>query len=430
MLCVTGASFPLLFAFLAATPAAPSSPADQAAARAIDAYCAPLITRGDLSGQLLVLRNGRVVAERSFGKANAELGAAVTPETRFNVASVTKPMTSVIALQLIDEKKIGLRDSITRWFPGFPKGDSIRFEHLLRHRSGIPHEPVPDSQRTRPFTAAEVAERAQRLPLDFPPGSSNKYSSGGFEVMARVLEIAGGKGYGELLEERILRPLGMAHTLHGDSRALMPGRAAGYVPGPRGLENAPLQDFSSLVGAGSVWSTARDLHRFVEAVVAGKLGANIRLSFVRGGRLDFNGRTGGFKAWALWDSTSGVEAIFAGNVSSGAPDVIKRDILRIAAGESVAPPALPALRAGATPLEELRRWQGVYQIEHGPRLDLRVRDGALYSNDWVMVPTTDGAMFSPRDYGLVRAVPASGGKPERIDWRQGSEVYPAKRTGD
>ena len=417
-------------AFLASVSATPSALDDRSLAGALDSYTKPLIDRGHLSGQLLVVRNGRIVLERSFGSANVEVGAAVTTETRFNIASVTKPMTSVVAIQLMDEGKLGLRDSIVRWLPGFPKGDSIRVEHLLRHRSGIPHEIVPDSEMIRPFSAAEVAERAQRRPLDFSPGARGSYSSGGFEVLACVLERTSGKSYRELVAERIFQPLEMTSTLHEDSRALMPGRATGYVLGPHGLENAPLRDFSALVGAGSVWSTARDLRRFVEAIVTGKLGENIRASFVRGARLDFNGRTGGFKAWALWDSASGVGAIFAGNVSSGAPDALKRDILRLVAGERVAPPALPVLRAKPTPVEDLRRWEGVYQIEHGPRLDVRVRNGALYSSDWVMLPTEDGGMFSPRDYGVVRAVPGADGKIARLDWKQGSDTYPAPRVAD
>ena len=125
----------------------------------------------------------------------------------------------------------------------------------------------------------------------------------------------------------------MTRSRHADNRSILAGRAAAYVPGPRGVENAPLQDLSALVGAGSVWSTARDLHRFVEAIVSGRLGQGPRLSFVRQGRLDFNGRTGGFKAWALYDSVTRTEAIFAGNVATGAPDWLKRDILRLAAAK-------------------------------------------------------------------------------------------------
>jgi CubicO group peptidase (beta-lactamase class C family) len=414
----------------APTPSAPRAPDDRALVQALEARLKPLVARGDLSGQLLVLRRGHVLLERCYGQANAELGVAVTPETRFNIASVTKPMTSVLAIQLITEHRLGLHDSLSRWIPGFPNGDSIRIEHLMRHRSGIPHEIMPDSAMTRPFTAAEIARRAMQLPLDFPPGSRSSYSSGGFEVLARVLELASGRSYAELLDERLFRPLGMTRSSHADSRGLLPGRAQPYVPGANGIENAALQDLSGLVGAGSVWSTARDLHRLVEALVTGKLGEGPRQSFAGDGDLDFNGRTGGFKAWARWDSTSGVEAIFVGNYATGAPDALRGDLPHLVRGEPVAPLVFPELRKTPAPESELRRWEGVYQIEHGPRLALRVRDGVLYANDWVMQPTADGGLYSPRDYGGIAAVPGANGKLERIDWRQGSETYPAKRVGD
>jgi CubicO group peptidase (beta-lactamase class C family) len=411
-------------------PRGATASADPRIARAIDAYARPLLERGDLSGQLLVLRHGRVVAERAWGKANLELNVPVTPETRFNVASVTKPMTATIAIQLITEKKLGANDSIARWIPDFPSGDSITVSLLLRHRSGIPHEIMPDSEMTKPFTAAEIVERAKRLPLDFRPGARESYSSGGYEVLARVLELASGKSYGELLAERILNPLGMTHTAHIDRHMLTRGHAIPYVPGPHGIEKAPFQDFSGLVGAGSVWSTARDLHRFVQAIVSGKLGETVRQSFVRHGRLDFNGRTSGFKAWAMWDSATTIEAIFVGNVATGAPDALKGDVLRLAAGESVPPPSPPALRADALPESELRRWVGVYQLGNGVRLDVHLVGSTLYSNDWVMLPAADGSMFSPRDYGVIRAVPGADGRLERLDWIQNGETYPAPRVGE
>jgi CubicO group peptidase (beta-lactamase class C family) len=428
MTCLVLSLSVLLAMPASSTPAA--APDAWSVARAFDAYAWPLLQRGDLSGQLLVHRNGLLLLERSFGKASLELSAAVTPQTRFNIASVTKPMTTIMAMQLIDEKKLGFRDSVSRWLPGFPKGDSITIEDLLRHRSGIPHEVIPDSEMIRPFSAAELVERAKKLPLDFSPGSQSRYSSGGFEVLARILERADQRPYDRMLVARICEPLGMSRTSHANSRDIVPERATGYVPGPYGIENAPLQDFSALVGAGSVWSTARDLHRFVDAVVQGKLGRNVQLSFVRNGKLDFNGRTGGFKAWAVYDSASGVEAIFVGNVATGAPDALKNDIMKIAIGDSASPPSLPALRKEPAGLAELRRWEGVYQIANGPRLDLRVRDGALYSNDWVMLPTADGGLFSPRDYGRVSAVRDAKGAITRLDWIQGSQTYPAPRVAD
>lgn len=424
----------LLLGALLITAAAPAphhaspAPAAASATRAIDEAVRPMLARGELSGQLLVTRGGRALVERNFGFANLELGTPVTSETRFNIASVTKPMTVVLAIQLLQEKKLALRDSIARWIPGFPSGDTITVSHLISHRSGIPHEVIPDSEMVRPFSAAEVVERAKRLPLDFRPGVRESYSSGGFEVLARILEITGGMPYGALLEQRILIPLGMSHTGHLDSRQVVHGRAAGYLAGAHGIENAPPQDFSGLVGAGSVWSTARDLDRFVQGIVSGKLGPGPRFSYLRGGKLDFNGRTGGFKAWALYDSATATCVVFVGNVSSGAPDWLRSNIMRLVAGERVAPPTPPALRRDV-PESELRRWVGVYQIEHGPRLDVRLRDGNLYSNDWVMIPTADGGMYSPRDYGIVHGVPGPDGRLVRLDWIQGSETYPAPRVG-
>jgi CubicO group peptidase (beta-lactamase class C family) len=397
--------------------------------RVVDAYAKPLLARGDLSGQLLILRKGQVLLERNFGKSNVELGIPVTPDTRFNIASVTKPMTGTLAIQLIQEKKLGLDDRLSRWFPDFPKGDSITVSHLLRHRSGIPHEIMSDSVMTHPFTAADIVALAKRRSLDFSPGSRESYSSGGFEVLARVLELTSGRSYPELIQDRIFGPLQMTHSASPSSQELLPGRAASYLPAANGLENAPFQDFSGLVGAGSVWSTARDLHLFVQAIVTGKLGEGPRQSYVRDGKLDFNGRTGGFKAWAMWDSAGGVEAIFTSNVSSGAPDALKRDVLRLAAGESVSPPAIPALRKDPLPVTELKRWEGEYQIEHGPHISLQVKNGALYASDWILLAAEDGTMFCPRDYGLVRRVDGPDGKATRLDWTEGSDTYPAPRVG-
>lgn len=411
-------------------PAPPAAKADDTRfARAVDAYAGPLVERGDLSGRLLVARGGTILFERSFGLANRELNVPITAESRFCVASVTKPMTLILALGMVADRTIGYRDSIARWLPDFPQGDHITIEHLLRHRSGIPHEIVPDSLATRPRTAAEMVALAARLPLDFPPGSKSSYSSGGFTVLARNLEIASGKSYATLLKDKILEPLGMTHTGHANAVELLPDRVASYVPGPRGVENAPLVDFSGLIGAGSVWSTPRDLHALVQAVVSGRFGPAVRQSLVRGGKLDFGGQVPGFRAYCDWDSSTGLEVVFAGNLSTGAPDLLRDAMPRLAAGESPTPPALPERATGAVAEETLRRYEGDFMLENGTRLRLRVHDGALWANDWLLVPTRDGAFYSPRDYGLVRGVAGADGRIERLDWTQRGTVYPAPRTG-
>jgi len=421
----------LLIATIAALtnlPARGATAEDARLARAVDAYARPLVERGDLSGRLLVARRGTIVLERSFGLANRELQVPITPESRFCVASITKPMTLIMALGMIENRSIGYHDSIARWLPDFPHGDSITIEHLLRHRSGIPHEIVPDSLATRRRTAAEMVALAARLPLDFPPGSKSSYSSGGYTVLARILEIVSGKDYGTLLEEKILAPLGMTHTRHANAVELMPERVASYVPGLHGVENSPLIDFSGLVGAGSVWSTPRDLHLLVQAVVNGHFGPALRQSLVRGGKLDFGGQVQGFRAFCDWDSATGLEVIFAGNLMTGAPDLLRDAMPRLAAGESLTPPPLPERAEGPVTEQILRRYEGDFMLENGTRLRLRVQEGALWANHWLLQPTRDGGFYSRRDYGLVRGVAGADGRIERLDWTQRGTVYPAPRV--
>jgi len=207
----------------------------------------------------------------------------------------------------------------------------------------------------------------------------------------------------------------------------LPGRARSVVPGPRGLENGPYQDFSGIIGAGSVWSTARDLHRFVQGLVTGRLGPGPQRSLA-GDKVDFNGYTTGFRAYCGWDSASGLEVIFVGNEHSGAPDLLRSAIPKLAAGEAVAAPVLPAMRPGAVAEAELRRSTGTFQLGNGTKLELTVHDGALWANDWVLLPMADGGFFSPRDYGKVHVVRAADGTIERLDWEQRGEVYPAPRV--
>jgi hypothetical protein len=179
-----------------------------------------------------------------------------------------------------------------------------------------------------------------------------------------------------------------------------------------------------------VWSTARDLHRFVQAVVTGRLGDTMKQSWLRSGHLAFNGQTNGFRAFADYDSATGLEVVFAGNVVSGASSLLEQAIPRLAAGESLTTPPLPAL-AGTPPApERLARIEGVYQLGNGTRLRLQVKEGHLWANDWALTAMADGAFFSPRDYGLVRPVEGAGGHVERLDWTQNGQVYPAPRIAD
>jgi hypothetical protein len=221
----------------------------------------------------------------------------------------------------------------------------------------------------------------------------------------------------------------MARTTNAGARVIVPDRASSYVPTTTGYENAPLKDMSFLVGAGSVWSTARDLHRLVRAVVSGKMGESARLSWVRSGRLEWNGSSNGFRAFASYDSASGLEIVWCGNVHTGAPDLLRAAVDSTARGRPLPPaPAVPA-RIALTD-QVLKGYEGVYTLGNGVRLEVRARDGALFANEWALIPVGPDRFYSLRDFGDVSVRRDTSGKIERLDWGTVQGSWPAPRTGD
>jgi CubicO group peptidase (beta-lactamase class C family) len=424
----------LLLLFLSPAPGLSSSGESAAAAgglaERIDAYVEPFLADEHLSGQLLVAREGAVLYERSFGMANFELGVPVTSETRFNVASISKPMTGMLALQLVQSGKLAASDPLSKWIPDFPRGDEITLEMLMRHTAGIPHRLTSELEESQPTSAAGMVELAKGAELLFEPGQGSAYSSGGYSILARVLELASGSGYGELIERSIFAPAGMEHSVHPEGDYLIPARADSYLLGPDGgIRNAALKHYSFLVGAGSIYSTPRDLLALQRALLDGKLGEQAIQNYVRDSSLSWNGRTNGFRAFADFDGQTGVSVIFAGNLLTGAADRLRADVPRIAAGEAVEVPSRLNLDPVTVPATVLREYEGVYQLRPGTELELSFDGNSVSLSGWTLIPTSESSFFSPQDYARISVVRAADGTVERLDWAIGDDVYPMPRLG-
>ncbi len=409
---------------------APSGQVDAAGfARAIAAYAKPLDEAGHLSGTLLVARAGDVVFEQSFGLANYELGVPNTPETPFNVASITKPMTVIMAAHFVEAGRLPLGATIDRWLPDFPSGGKITVEMLLRHKSGIPHRVTTALEETVPRTAEEMAAFAAKAGLLFEPGSRELYSSAGFSVLARILELVGEKPYGRLLEEMVLKPAGAARTVHTDSQHLLPGRTDSYFMGPDGLIPAALKDMSFLVGAGSVYSTPRDILAIIRALDAGTYGDLVRAQYPPDRKLTWSGISNGFRAIAERDPALDLTLIFTGNVFTGAVDLLRRDIPKIAAGENVPPPRVPRIEPVRLSAERRRAYEGSYDLGTAPQtLEFSDPEGCFARlGDWVLIPVSEDVFFSPQDYAMVKVVVGERGETQGLKWGEGDTAPVFKR---
>ena len=420
----------VLSLWCAVAPAAEKSAPAPDLGRRIEAYLAPFVEAGHLSGTLVVARHGEALFERAYGMANYELGLPNTPQTKFGIASINKPLTIAVVSQLAEEGKLAPGDPVSKWIPDFPRGDRITISHLLNHRAGIPHRVTDAEQESQPLSAAEMVERIEHSELLSEPGERSLYSSAGFSVLARIVELIEGRPYGEVLEQRIFRRAGMEHSVDPGFRRLVPDRATSYTPAPGGVRSTELKDLSFLVGAGSVYSTAGDLHRLIGAVLSGALGQAARAALMREEGLRWNGVTNGYRAFADYYKDTALEVIFTGNLHTGAIDRLREDVPKIAAGETVAPAAVPRLDAVRVDERVLRRYEGRYESERGQSTSLRVHGGELYAGDRLLVPTSESTFYSLQEYGRVNVVFGEAGRVERLDWEWAGALYPWRRTGD
>jgi hypothetical protein len=361
-----------------------------------------------------------VIYEHSFGFANHELRVPFTPTTPTNVASITKPLTIIITTKLAEQRKLSVNDTVSKWLPEYKYASKMTITQLLNHRAGVPHRVLPNDDQATPKTTADMVKAANEMPLLFEPGEKSVYSSGGYAILAAVLEKASGKDYDALLQEFVARPVNARTIRHTDRRELLPGRATSVVPVGNGVLNAPLSDLSFLVGGGSVYTTPRDLFAVMNGVVTGTYGPSVKLALMRADGMHWNGVTNGYRAFADWQSSDSLTVIVAANSHTGAIDLLRAAIPRLAAGERVSPPPLPSYTAVALGDDVRRRLEGDYDTGGGSISTLRFHGPSLaLFGDRALVPLNDSTFLSTADYAKVVFSSTEGGGVE-IRWGTGT----------
>ena len=411
---MTRSSWKLCAAALVALALAASSARAADIAEQIDAYVKPFVDAGQFSGCILAVHDGKVVYERAFGKADVERRVPNTMETRFCIASVTKSMTRALAIRLIEEKKLAPTDSIAKWIPDFPRGNEITVEMLMRHQSGIPHRVTTDAEETQRFTSAAMVEKAKRAPLEFTPGEKRVYSSTGYSVLARVLELATGKSYSALLEKCIFKPARMTGTVDFDRKRTIPQRAHEYLLQEEGAVSAPPKDYSFLVGAGSLFSTVRDVRRFCEAVLDSVYGNGVRLSLSQHGQMGANGAANGYRCFAAFDRGQGYGLVVAANLESGANDLLQRDLQLILSGKEVPAPVVPHPTPVPLDAARLNDYVGTYDMS-GSAFEILVEGDHLFAGRFRLMPVGNDRFFSYGGYAEI-AFFREGGRVTGLSW--------------
>jgi CubicO group peptidase (beta-lactamase class C family) len=240
----------------------------------IDALIRAYNKDDNFNGVVLVSEKGNIILEKAYGIADRELNVPMNVEMKFKIASLSKPFTAMIILQLVDEGTIKLDGKITDYIRDYcgAKGDSISIEQLLTHTSGIIQNLDPEQEAIQErlyHSLRDMVQYAEEADLYFEPGTGFHYSNLAYNLLACIAENVTGTPFDQLLQERIFEPLEMTHTRQYQARDIEKNLSKGYeYKLLNGYENASSYDPSYTVGPGGLISDAGDLFKFDQALYA------------------------------------------------------------------------------------------------------------------------------------------------------------------
>ena len=199
----------------------------------IDEVVQTLYENGQFSGAVLVSVNGEILYKDAVGFANIQDSIMNTCDTKFRIASFTKPLTAMLILQLMEDGLIDLNGKLNDYLPEFnvKGGENITIHQFLTHPAGITGEwripNLADIEKEH-YTRAELLECIMERDLVYKPGKGREYSNFGFALLGLVIEKVTGKSYDEVLTKKICEPAGMKNTLSDVTSHPIENRAIGY----------------------------------------------------------------------------------------------------------------------------------------------------------------------------------------------------------
>jgi CubicO group peptidase (beta-lactamase class C family) len=216
-------------------------------------------------GILAVIKDGKIVYERGYGKLDLEHNLSNSPATVFNVASTSKQFTAMSILLLARQGKISLDDDIRKYIPEMPKYDSpITVRQLIHHTSGLRDYlglmALAGLRQEDYYDKDDVMDvMSHQKNLNFKSGCEFLYSNTGYVLLSLIIQKVSGKSLREFADENIFTPLGMKNTHFQDDPAeIVPNRAIGYTPGPTGVFRISMSA-NDVVGDGNLYTTVGDL---------------------------------------------------------------------------------------------------------------------------------------------------------------------------
>ena len=226
------------------------------------------------NGSLLVAEKGKILLQKGYGYRDVAAQLPNDPQTIFLVGSITKEFTAAVILKLAEQKKLALTDRLSKYYPDFPKGDSITIQNLLTHTSGIFSPDGKDiwDQSSQITNERQVLDFLKSKPLDFKPGEKYSYSNSGYMLLAYIIQKITGKSYENVVSEMIFKPLHMTRSGFYFTALKDKNKARGYWTfSAAEYQAGPPADPTQFIGSGEIYSTVDDLYKWHRALQTGKI---------------------------------------------------------------------------------------------------------------------------------------------------------------
>lgn len=219
----------------------------------------------NFNGNVLISKGNDILFEESFGYNNITEKTPFNLETCFRIGSITKQVTAVAILQLVDKGLLSLEDPLSRWFDT-PYDEVITIHNLLANNSGIPNFPIDGDYdqylETGAFHKHMIYDVIFKQPLHFSPGNQFEYSSSGFLILSHIIELVSGMKYHEYLQENLFKALDMNRTGFHFIDQEIKNFSHLYDKQEDTIVAATPYDMRKASGAGGLYSCTRDLHKW------------------------------------------------------------------------------------------------------------------------------------------------------------------------
>lgn len=251
----------------------------------LKSFIQPYAIKNSFDGTILVQQDTAIIYHESFGIADRRFNLPINKETIYNVASITKAFTAVLILQLAEQGKLELNKPFKAYLPEYPDqvSQNVTLHQLLNHTSGITLIDTVSSVENAmkyglgifqtPHTSDQILRSFWNKPLVNEPGTKFNYNNADYIVLGKIVEKIYHKTYEEVLNEKILKPLGMHHSGLMYEKDIIKNLASTYFRDDNStvfINNIPMF-IENWYAAGAMYSSPKDLLKFSNALYGLKL---------------------------------------------------------------------------------------------------------------------------------------------------------------